>query len=198
MRVTGGELAGRRVEMPRRGEVRPTSDRVRESLFMRLGSQQGRRVLDLFAGSGALGIEALSRGADSVVFVDRNAVCGAAVRANLEALGLEERGKVVRSPAQAALRRFARRGDCFQLILVDPPYASGEAVEALQAIATSGLLDPAGTLVLETDRRHDPGSVDGLRRVDERRYGDTLLLWFTPDLESTHPGAEDPGNEGAA
>lgn len=184
--------------MPRRGEVRPTSDRVRESLFMRLGSQQGRRVLDLFAGSGALGIEALSRGAESVVFVDRDAGCGAAVRANLEALGLEQRARVVRSAAQAALRRFARRGDRFELILVDPPYASGEALDALETIAGSGLLDPAGTLVLETDHRHDPGSVQGLRRVDERRYGDTLLLWFSSEPESIHPGTEDPGNEGAA
>ncbi|MCP5065538.1 MAG: 16S rRNA (guanine(966)-N(2))-methyltransferase RsmD [bacterium] len=191
-------MAGRKIEMPHRGEVRPTSDRVRESLFMRLGSQQGRRVLDLYAGSGALAIEALSRGADSAVFVDRAAACGTAIRANLEALALKDRGRFVRSPVQAVLRRMARQRECFQLILVDPPYASGEAADALGAIARDGLLDPAGTLVLETDCRHDPGSVDGLRRVDERRYGDTLLIWFMTEPEQMHPRLEGPGNEGAA
>lgn len=184
--------------MPRRADVRPTSDRVRESLFMRLGPQQGHRVLDLFAGSGALGIEALSRGADSVVFVDRAAVCGAAIRANLEALSLMDRARVVRSSAQTALRRFAREEQRFQLILVDPPYASGEAEGVLGAIARDGLLDPAGILVLETDRRHDPGSMAGLRRVDERRYGDTLLIWFRVEPERMPFRAEDPGDEGAA
>ncbi len=196
MRVTGGALAGRRIDAPRRGTVRPTADRVRESLFMRLGSQEGSRVLDLFAGSGALGIEALSRGATSVVFVDRTAVCAATIRRNLEALEVGDRARVLRSPVKAALQRLARERARFDLVLVDPPYAAGEAQAVLEAVAREGLLDPAGTLVLETDRRHDPDPVAGLRRTDERRYGDTQLIWFAPEGDTSQRGGKGPAPSG--
>ncbi|MDX1648853.1 MAG: RsmD family RNA methyltransferase, partial [Myxococcota bacterium] len=101
MRVTGGELAGRRLRTPRGASVRPTADRVRESLFGRLGPLDGCRVLDLYAGSGALGIEALSRGAAHALFVDRAAACPAGIRRNLEALGLGGRAEVRRGDAVA-------------------------------------------------------------------------------------------------
>ena len=181
VRVTGGELAGRTIEVPRREEVRPTADRVRESLFARLGPLDGLRVLDLYAGSGSLGIEALSRGAERAVFVDRAAGCATRVRANLAALGLEDRARVLRSPAKTALTRLARDAVCFDLVLLDPPYASDEAADALPALAAGPLLAADALLVLETHRRHDPGHVAGLRRHDERRYGDTLIIQFARD-----------------
>lgn len=187
MRVTGGDLAGRRFAVPRHREVRPTADRVRESMFARLGDLKGLRVLDLFAGSGALGIEALSRGAETAVFVDRANVCVTCVRENLVALGLEERGLVMRSPARGALTRLGRRGEGFDLVLLDPPYASDEAGEALAAIREAGILTASGMVVLEAHRRHDPGPAVGFRRSDERRYGDTVIARYS--LEKPGGGA---------
>jgi 16S rRNA (guanine966-N2)-methyltransferase len=178
VRITGGELAGRKIDVPRREEVRPTADRVRESLFARLGPLPGGRVLDLFAGSGALGIEALSRGAAEAVFVDRAAGCAARIRANLEALGLAERAQVLRSPVRSALPRLAAWDRPFDLVLLDPPYATDEASRVLPLLASPRLVNPGAVLVLETHRRHDPGPVEGLRRIDERRYGDTLIARY--------------------
>lgn len=182
VRITGGELAGRKIEVPRRGDVRPTADRVRESLFARLEALAGCRVLDLYAGSGSLGIESLSRGAAEVVFVDRASGCAAQIRSNLEALGLAEQARVLRSPVRTALPRLAGQGRPFDLVLLDPPYASDEASRVLPLLANPALLAPHAMLVLETDRRHDPGPVVGLRRIDERRYGDTRIVRYAPEL----------------
>jgi 16S rRNA (guanine966-N2)-methyltransferase len=126
---------------------------VRESLFASLGDLTGVRVLDLFAGSGALGVEALSRGAAHVVFVESAAGVVATLRANLVALELAEYSEVLRTDAARALPRLAARGDVFELILLDPPYASDLASQTLEGIARHGLLGPAGVVVVETDRR---------------------------------------------
>ena len=179
VRITGGELAGRKIEVPRRGDVRPTADRVRESLFARLDGLAGCRVLDLFAGSGSLGIESLSRGAAEAVFVDRASGCAARIRSNLEALGLAGQARVLRSPVRTALPRLAGQGRLFDLVLLDPPYASDEASRVLPLLANPALLAHDAMLVLETDRRHDPGPAEGLRRIDERRYGDTLIVRYS-------------------
>jgi len=179
VRVTGGVLAGRRFAVPRHPEVRPTADRVRESMFMRLGDLEGCRVLDLFAGSGALGIEALSRGAESVVFVDQANACVTCVRENLAGLGLEERGTVMRGAARGALRRLGSRGEAFDLVFLDPPYASDEAKEALAALRTARLVTTSSVVVLEAHRRHDPGPAEGFRRSDERHYGDTVIARYS-------------------
>jgi 16S rRNA (guanine966-N2)-methyltransferase len=169
---------GRHLSVPRGGAVRPSADRVRESIFATLGPLQGARVLDLYAGSGALGIEALSRGAAEVVFVERAARALEALRRNLTELGLRDRSRVLRSDVQGAIRRLGRRGEHYQLILMDPPYASREAGRAMVVVVEAGILSPAGELVLESSRRHPPGEVAGLERLDERRYGDTVMLRF--------------------
>lgn len=174
LRITGGELAGLRLRVPD-GDVRPTSDRVREALFARLTELRGARVLDLFAGSGVLGMEALSRGAKSVVFVDSSRVCVAVVRENLTAHGLEKLGRVLRADSLTALRRLARRGSCFDLVLLDPPYESPELARVLPELAGDGLLSDAATVVVETAKRHAVPSVAGLRVFDERDYGDTRI-----------------------
>jgi 16S rRNA (guanine(966)-N(2))-methyltransferase RsmD len=192
MRVTGGELAGRRFAAPRGSAVRPTADRVRESLFARLGALDDALVLDLYAGSGALGIEALSRGAAGAVFVDRSAACIATLRRNLEALGLADRAHVHREDAAGAVRRLAAAGRRFHLVLADPPYASDEASRVLDAVAGAGVLAPGGAVVIEVSRRHAPGPRPGLRLVDERRYGDTLVVRY----EEGRAGATRPGPEG--
>lgn len=190
MRVTGGDLAGRRLRAPATRGVRPTADRVREALFARLGSCDGARVLDLYAGSGSLGIEALSRGAARAVFVERSATAIAVLRANLAALGLEPRARVVRGEATATLRRLARERERFDLVLVDPPYASGEAARALASLAGAGILTPGATLVVESSRRDELTAPGGLVVLDERCYGDTKITSFA---EATAGAAEDAG-----
>jgi 16S rRNA (guanine966-N2)-methyltransferase len=177
MRITGGRLAGRRLLVPR-GEVRPTADRVRESLFARLGDLAGKRVLDLFAGSGALGFEALSRGAANVVFADRSSDALTTVRKNAESLAVRDSIDLRRGEARAVLRRLA--GTRFDLVFLDPPYTGGGLEPALRALAPAGLLAPEALVVVETDRRHLPAPVPGLAAIDERRYGDTVITWFVP------------------
>ena len=186
-------LAGRRLRAPRGAAVRPTSDRVRESVFGRLPDLEGARVLDLFAGTGALGIEALSRGAASAAFVERARPALACLEENLAGLGLAERARVVRGAVLPALARLAREGARFDLVLMDPPYGAPDAAPALHALARTGLLAPAGTLVLETSRRHPPDRVPGLALADERLYGDTLVARYVRSDE-----ARDAVGDGAA
>jgi 16S rRNA (guanine(966)-N(2))-methyltransferase RsmD len=184
VRVTGGRLGGR-VLRPPQGALRPTSDRVREAIFARLGLAGGARVLDLYAGTGALGIEALSRGAARAVFVERAPRCLALLRANLASLGLEAAARVVRGDARRAVRRLGQAGERFDLVLLDPPYDSGEAPLALAALAEAAIVAPEGVLVVETAKRHPLPPVDGLLRLDERRYGDTLVTRLCPDPAPT-------------
>lgn len=176
MRVTGGRWAGRTLRAPRGDAVRPSSDRVRESLFAWLGDVEGARVLDLFAGTGALGIEALSRGARSALFVERAAAVRSVLRGNLERLGCGERARVVAGDAVRAVRRLAQSESRFDLVLLDPPYASDAGEEAMREVAKAGILVPGGTLIVECSRHRPPGAVPGLREAGEKRYGDTLVL----------------------
>ncbi len=178
MRITGGRLAGRRLRVPR-ADVRPTADRVRESLFARLGDLEGRRVLDLFAGSGALGFEALSRGAASVVFVDFSQKVIDTLRENAAALRVSDAVVLQRGEASAVLGRLTGTPP-FDLVFLDPPYAGAGLAAALRALAESPLLAPDALVVAESDRRHPPAPIEGLAAIDERRYGDTLITWFVP------------------
>ena len=174
LRVTGGRLSGRRLRAPAKG-TRPTSDRVREALFARLEPLDGLDVLDLYAGSGALGIEALSRGAGSVVFVERAAHGAGVLRANLASLELEDRSRVVQSDAIRALRGLDGAGERFDLVFMDPPYESDALGGALSSLAAADLLRPEGMVVVERGRRHPLPEIAGLACVDERRYGDTVI-----------------------
>jgi len=181
VRVTGGRLGGRRLRVPRGDRVRPTADRVRESLFAHLahhGGLEGRRVLDAFAGSGALGIEALSRGAREAVFVERAAPVAALLRGNLEGLGLEAVSRVVRADARSAFRRLHAAGERFDLVLLDPPYGLAELAEALAEAAP--LLAEGGALWLESARRDPLPSPAGLAILDARPYGETQLTHWGP------------------
>jgi len=178
MRVTGGRLGGRRLAAAPSG-VRPTADRVREALFARLGDLDGACVLDLYAGTGALGIEALSRGAERVVFVERSRASLAVLRGNLDALELADATRVVAGDVRAALRRLARDAERFDLVLADPPYADRALAEPLALLGDSGLLRPGATLVIERSRRHPLPAVPGLVSQQACRYGDTELEWLT-------------------
>jgi 16S rRNA (guanine(966)-N(2))-methyltransferase RsmD len=173
MRVVGGTLGGRRLVAPRGLTTRPTSDRVREALFSILGDRvQDARVLDLFAGSGALGIEALSRGAAEATFVDSGQAAITALRANLEALGLE--AEVQRRDALAFLRTAIQTPRQYDLVFLDPPYRDAERLGRRLGDTLPALLAPGGCVVSESDRRA-PLDLHPLDHHDERRYGDTLI-----------------------
>jgi 16S rRNA (guanine966-N2)-methyltransferase len=177
VRVVAGTRGGRRLTAPAGRGTRPTSDRVREALFSILGDVEGLRVVDLFAGSGALGIEALSRGAASAVFVERDPRAARAVRTNLEALELE--AAVLVRDAVAALEDAARRGDQYDLAFLDPPYGLVGELGPRVSASLPPVLAPGARVVAESDRRH-PLQLD-LPLDLERRYGDTLIrLHSTP------------------
>lgn len=171
MRVVAGTLGGRRLHAPA-GGTRPTADRVREALFAMLGSVEGAFALDLFAGSGALGIEAISRGAASAVFVDRDSRAVAAIGRNLADLGIEAR--VHRRDALAFLRsRAASQASDFDLIFLDPPYSSADRLAGPLAELLPATVKRDARIVTESDKRV-PLEL-GLPLVLERSYGDTRI-----------------------
>jgi 16S rRNA (guanine966-N2)-methyltransferase len=180
MRVIGGERKGRRLLVPKGQAVRPTAARVKESLFNILPHDfTGMRVLDLFAGTGNLSIEALSRGAQHAVLVDRSARSAAAIRENLRRLGLTARAEVWAAPVTRALKSLAKRGAIFDMIFLDPPYDQGMVEPSLNVLAQGTLLSDAGTVVAEHSRRDAVTRRYGpLVLHDQRRYGDTLLSFF--------------------
>ena len=178
MRIVAGRFGGRRLAAPPGRGTRPTSDRVREALFSILGPLDGLRVLDLYAGSGALGIEALSRGAERALLVERDPRAVAVIRANLDALGLAEPEAAVHAgPARAALRNASARGDTYDLVFLDPPYRSAPELGRELSEALQPLMSGRGRVVSESDRRAPLHLVFPL--TDERRYGDTLIRIHT-------------------
>jgi 16S rRNA (guanine966-N2)-methyltransferase len=168
MRVVAGEFRGRRLAAPRGARTRPTADRVREALLSMLGDVSGARVLDLYAGSGALGIEALSRGAESAVFVERDPRAVAAIERNLESIGLEE--EVVR---QDAVRFLARTEGMFDLVFCDPPYDSASRLAGPLTEHLPDVTSEDARIVTESDKRNPLELPFPL--VTERTYGDTRI-----------------------
>jgi 16S rRNA (guanine966-N2)-methyltransferase len=175
MRIVGGSLGGRVLRAPPGAATRPTSEKVREAIFNILGDVEGARVLDMFAGSGALGIEALSRGAAHATFIDQAKPALVTVRANLRDLGLADRATVLAGDAVALGARH-EPATPWQLVFVDPPYRSDLAVRAVQTLAH---LAPDAVIVVEHDRRNaPPENLGSLLRTDQRRYGDTLVSFY--------------------
>ena len=172
MRIVAGRLGGRRLKSPP-ADVRPTSDRVREALFSTLGPIEGLTVLDLFAGSGALSIEALSRGATSAVLVEGDRRTAALVQENLDELGIGDEARLVRGDALREAGKLAAAGESFDLVFLDAPYADAESLLVSLAPALGELCAPGARVVVETDRHCDP--LVNLPMVHERRYGDTVI-----------------------
>jgi 16S rRNA (guanine966-N2)-methyltransferase len=174
MRVVAGRYGGRRLTAPRGQATRPTSDKVREALFSVLGQLDEARVLDLFAGSGALGIEALSRGARHATFVDSAPAAARAVRANLAALSVPaDAASVQRQDARAFLRSARAARHEYDLVLLDPPYRLAAELGRELSPSLREVLAAGGRIVSESDRRA-PLDLD-LPMTDERRYGDTVI-----------------------
>jgi 16S rRNA (guanine966-N2)-methyltransferase len=174
LRITGGELGGRRIRAPKGPKLRPTTERVREAVFSILGDVSGARILDLFCGTGALAIEALSRGAAEATLVDTHP---AAARRNLEALELADRAKVVRSDAA----RFLRRAEewSYDLVLCDPPYRLADRLTADLDPLIRGVLAESGRAMIESSP-DNPLEMD-LPLLTERTYGDTLIRVYGAD-----------------
>lgn len=178
MRVIAGSLGGRALKAPAAAGTRPTSDLVRGAIFDMVGPYFDTEtvVLDLFAGSGALGIEALSRGAGKADFVEERRPCCRVIHENLKALGIEGKARVHCTPVATALNRLAGPYD---LILLDPPYADPIGDTAFAKIA--GLLRPDGTVVYERAYRGTAGPTGPLRLMRERRHGDTVIALYTQE-----------------
>lgn len=182
MRVIGGSARGRRLAAFAGRNIRPTSDRVREALFSILYSRRGVlsdcRVLDLFAGSGALGIETLSRGAAHAWFVDNSRDSVAILRENLERCGFSARATVVTQDIEKALPTLAGAGP-FDVIFADPPYGRDHAATLLERIDRHGLLGSEGLLCLETAVADPvPSQTGRLSLLDQRRYGSTVIHFY--------------------
>jgi 16S rRNA (guanine966-N2)-methyltransferase len=187
MRVIAGSHGGRRLKSPRGRGTRPTSERVREALFSMLGQLDGERVLDLFAGTGALGIEALSRGAGAVLFVERDGDAARVLGENLTTLGIgPASGRLLRADALDVLRSAQQGQETYDLIFIDPPYSQTREWGLELSAILPGLLASQGRIVVESDRRA-PLELD-LPVSRERRYGDTSIRIHT----STCPDQQAP------
>ena len=179
MRVTGGVARGIALTAPRGVETRPTTDRVREAIFSILYSMEAdlSRVLDLYAGSGALAIEALSRGEGTADLVERSAAACAVIRQNLVRAGVAERARLHCAEVRRTLTRLESRA--FTTVFLDPPYADPTIEQTLETLAASGLLAHGGTIVLEhRHSRPPPPSIGALALRSDRRYGDTGVAFY--------------------
>jgi 16S rRNA (guanine966-N2)-methyltransferase len=177
MRIIGGTHRGRRIAAPKGAQTRPTGDRGRDALINLVGPVDGASVFDLFAGSGALGLEALSRGARRCTFVETDGAACSAIRSNLETLGLTG-GLVVQRDVLRVLRDERAAGRRHELVLIDPPYDRWEELERKLGEPVAAVVGETGLVVVETDARVEP--VLPLDRVTTRRYGSARLTLFTP------------------
>lgn len=192
-RVIAGSAGGRPLKVPAGEGTRPTADRVKEALFSSLGDLTDLVVADLYAGSGGLGIEALSRGAARAVFVEQDRRAVAVVHHNLVAAGLTDRGQVVAAPVAAFCRRPV--GGPFDIVLLDPPYRTTvpQIERDLTALADADALAEGAQVVLERARRDDEPVPGGLDHRRDRTYGDTLLRYFL--YRAAQPPALDPPDD---
>lgn len=178
MRIIAGSAKGRRLFSPKSKEIRPALDQVKESVFNILFDVQGLNVLDLFAGTGAMGIEALSRGALRAVFIDNLAEAVALIEKNLDACGFSAAGQVLNRTVGKAIHELDLKGEKFDLIFVDPPYLKKHVQKTLEKLAESHLIHPQTRVVVEHHPKEKPQEIEGLVLTDQRKYGQTLVSFF--------------------
>lgn len=186
MRISAGEHRGRRLQSVKGSRTRPTSDLLRQAVFNVLAARiQGAQVLDLCAGTGAVGVEALSRGAATATFVERDRRAVGTLRSNLASLRLAPRGRIVAGDVVQALKRLRAAGETFDCIFLDPPYAEGElAGRCIEILADGTLLSDNGALVTQTFHKTMlPDRVGALRRIWGRRYGESRLTLYGKEVE---------------
>ncbi len=179
MRIIAGAFRGRRLHAPKDHRIRPTIDRVRESVFnMIAGKVPGAKVLDLFAGTGAMGLEALSRGAWFCFFVDKGAEAVRLIRENVQLCAAQERSRIIQAPVAPAIRRLGSETELFDLIFIDPPYGKGYIEQTLEIVGAVALND--ALVIAERHVKDKPPLVPQIWHEDrERRYGDTLISVYS-------------------
>ena len=186
MRIISGTSRGRRLVTPKSQAIRPTSDRVKESIFNILGDEvEGKVVLDLFAGTGNLGIEALSRGARKALFVEKGRQALRLIQKNLSQFGMKGRSEILPKDVSRAIGILKQRGESFDLILMDPPYEKGLIQKTLLKLYLHRIYHEESILVIEHDRRETiPERVEGWILTRQRGIGDTVISFLTPCLSS--------------
>lgn len=185
MRVIGGEYKGRRLDFPKDPAIRPATDRIKEMIFNVLGQDlDGWTVLDVFAGMGSIGIEAISRGAKKSVFIDDYKVAVSYIKKNLKNLGIQYRAEIIEKGALSALRDIRRREESFDVIFVDPPYNKGLIKNTLLLIDRSDILCPHGYLVMEHAKLEDIPDLKTLTLIRTKKYGFTRVSFFLKNAES--------------
>lgn len=187
MRVIAGEARGVPLKAPRGADTRPTADKIRGAIFNMLASMEAPmgRVLDLYAGTGAMAIEALSRGAEHADLIERAPAAGAVIRDNLAKTGVAGRARLIQGTVERALPRLE---GCYDLVFLDPPYADEGAPSVMETLAERGLIGPGSVVVYEHARRRQPPSTCGpLRLRTTRCHGDTCITIYDSDEEV--PGA---------
>ncbi len=179
MRIIAGACRGRRLHSPKGDRIRPTIDRVREAVFNIISVRvPDAKVLDLFAGTGAMGLEALSRGAQFCLFVDKSAEAVHLIRENVQMCAAQDSSRIIHGPADSAVRRLNSENELFDLIFMDPPYGKGYIEETLKIVAAVARED--ALVIAEQHVKDKPPQVPAIWQMDrERRYGDTLILVYS-------------------
>ncbi len=179
MRIIAGSAKGRRLASPKSSATRPVLDQVKESIFNILFDVGDLRVLDLFAGTGSIGLEAVSRGAREAIFVDNDRDAVSTIRENIERCGFENETRIISKHVESAIKILGKKDEPFDLIFIDPPYLKDLVVPTIAAVFEAGLLAPDGQIITE----HHPkepiqGLPGGLGISDERKYGQTLITFI--------------------
>lgn len=179
MKVIRGQARGRRIYLPKGVQCRATADRTKESLFNILPSMEEKIFLDLFAGTGNVGIEALSRGAEKAVFVEENLLLAETIKKNLNKCGFNGRYELIASTVENGIRLLARKNEQFDIIFADPPYMKGFIQKTLNLLKGVSLVSRNGIVVMEHSYREEfKRDNDKLIPVDQRRYGDSMITFF--------------------
>jgi 16S rRNA (guanine966-N2)-methyltransferase len=180
MRIIGGDAKGKHIYSPKRSQTRPTSNGIKESLFNILQEVSGKSFLDLFAGSGNVGLEALSRGAARVVFVEKNAAMVNAIKKNLRELGFNDKYEILAAEVGKGIRQLQKNGESFDFLFADPPYEKSFIREIFRCLGEGNVISQDGLLIIQHSKREDVlgQHTDNFVLTDQRRYGDTLLSFF--------------------
>jgi len=182
MRITGGRVRGRKIYAPKSENIRVTSDRVRESLFDILPSMEGALFLDIFAGTGSVGIEALSRESEGAVFIEKESLHAVELKKNLNLCGFEESSEVIVSAAEKGIRILSGRRQQFDVVFADPPYNRGLAAGTIDLMGETSLISRDGVLVVEHSLREEIVAGNEFVLADQRRYGDTVISFLKPRM----------------